>query len=442
MKQLAQIIVILFYINIQLDAQSLLPTIGKPLPDFTLEDMTHYKNKHFSNQDLKGQWTFIDFWSSTCTSCITSFPKISKLQEQFKKQALFLLIGINDQTYNKNIKQLFEKLVKKQNLHIASAYDSILSNHWEIGSLPHIIIVDPDGIVRHITGGRDMTAAKIQDLIDGKPVSFYPKSFVQNKPLEKANPAQQVNEPTEILFNSIITRWKNEKQSVPLSIDDFINFNKTAAFQVTMVPLEALYKFAYTGMWDWTSNDSLYTQIHPNIILELDDSVNFLYDYTTNVGMGTYNYSLTVPKEQRNKNTVMKVMQQDLKSTFGYEVLVENKEMPVWLLVAKKEAVEKLKTKGGDRYYNGGISGGPAGFTVTNYPISSFLDLVKKYISKQDPSPFLNATGIEGNIDVTIDALMTNRADIRKALQKKGMDLIKKNQTMKVIVIKKQKDNL
>src|SRR6187399_2066730 len=119
------------------------PQIGKPMPEFTLNNITHYKVKKASLKDFKGKWLFLDFWYSGCAACIHSFSKVNEIHKQFSNDLSWILIGENDSKYNSNIRELYEKFRLKQGLEMPSAYDSILIPKWGVYSFPHIIIVDP-----------------------------------------------------------------------------------------------------------------------------------------------------------------------------------------------------------------------------------------------------------------------------------------------------------
>src|SRR5690349_12371239 len=94
------------------------PELGKLLPPFSLNDITHFKIKEATLDDFKGQWLFMDFWFLGCTNCIKSFPKINLLQKHFWGKVQFLLVGTNDRKFNSDIKVVYEKFRQKQELNI------------------------------------------------------------------------------------------------------------------------------------------------------------------------------------------------------------------------------------------------------------------------------------------------------------------------------------
>ncbi|MBA4053753.1 MAG: hypothetical protein C0490_03490, partial [Marivirga sp.] len=121
------------------------PQIGKPLPHFELNHVTHSKKTKVASEEFQGKWLFLDFWFPACIACIKSFPKINALQAKFKDQIQFILVGLNYERYQ-GIESIYEKLRAKQDLDLVAAYDTTLAVRWEIYSMPHIIVVDPSGI--------------------------------------------------------------------------------------------------------------------------------------------------------------------------------------------------------------------------------------------------------------------------------------------------------
>ena len=417
------------------DRDTALPEIGKPMPDFTL-DVHYFKTKSVSMKDFKGKWLFLDFWFEVCGACIQSFPSVNTHYKEFKDDLTWLMVGLNSHRY-KGTQALYEKLRVKKNLEMPVAYDSVLVNKWNVHSYPHIIIVDPAGIVHSITSGRDLTTEKIRQLIKGDSVKFYPKDVVES-PKSVLKSGINNYKPERILYHSVLTQWDGERQSIGFDLNRYVNekIYLLRTYDFSMIPLFGLYNQAYFGRWRWyVGQPSMYGNIYPEPILELKDSSLFQYDYNIEVGKGLYNYSLKVPQNEISRETIMRYMQQDLKRYFKYEAIVEEREMPVWLLTATADAKEKLKSKGSESFVTPGNVA--AGFTMVNHPAEDLLHYVKFYIEELDlKTQFIDKTGLTGNIDITLDADMTNMDDVRKALQNEGLDLIRGKKKMKVLIIR------
>jgi thiol-disulfide isomerase/thioredoxin len=405
------------------------------MPAFNLNNLNYYKTTHTSLSDFKGNWLVLDFWISSCTSCIRSFPKVNAIHKKFKNQLTWIMIGVNDNKHNKNIQNVYEKFRNKYQLEMPIAYDSALAKAWNINSMPHIIIVNPAGLVYSITGGRDLSEEKIQDMIDGKEVSFFPKNnssvdFDANK--VSGNISYSAN---DLLYRSVLMKWNGETQYGGYDIDRYINEKKylREGYNFAMVPLYALYNYAYIGRWQWDfEHASLYGKVYPKPLLQVKDSSLFQFDYNNDVGKGTYNYNLTIPASEVSKDRIMKLMQEDLKRVFKFNVSLETRKLPVLKLVADYSAVKALQSKGGKEYYSPGTH--IAGYTFINVPVRYLVGSLGFYLSDHN-TPLIDETGITGNIDFKIEADMTNLEEIRMALRKQGLDLIWSEKEMKVLVI-------
>ncbi len=438
-------VVVLLMIGMQIgqatQSSSEIPKVGKPLPAFTLNHITHYKLKKATNGDFRGKWLFLDFWFTGCKSCIKSFPKVSGFQERFESEAVFMLVGLNDQKDNNGIEQLYERFRERQGLVMSAAYDSVLVDQWGIGAMPYIIVVDPGGVVRAITDGRDMTAQKIRDIMDGKEVSFFPHGSVREQLEFDMHNAFGTKE--KLIYQSILTRWNGESQhAMADDISHWIKYVKADGLRLAMVPLDWLYFYAYAGMdiSNLQPHDSLlYATYYPFAIHEVADPSPFKADFSMDVGKGTYNYFLRMPPERTKAETLMQQMQTDLRNAFGYEAAVEIRKVPVWKIIAQPGAAERLNTKGGTPLStNTDSSGGAAGFTLKNHSIGYLLQLAMHYIRINQP-PYFNETGITHNIDITMDCDMTNREAVIKELQRNGLDLVMGEKEMKVVVIRDSK---
>jgi thiol-disulfide isomerase/thioredoxin len=153
------------------------PEIGKPCPDFFLNDVLHYHKSEVSLADFQNQWLVLDFWNRYCGVCLGKFQAIDSLQKQFVKQINFMLVGYTGSQYthrsdNKPIRELYEKLRFRLNLDLPIAFDSVLFHHFNIGACPYIVIIDPAGIIRGITTSLD--EQDIKDILSNK------SSFLRN----------------------------------------------------------------------------------------------------------------------------------------------------------------------------------------------------------------------------------------------------------------------
>ncbi|MBT2561315.1 TlpA family protein disulfide reductase [Pedobacter sp. ISL-68] len=159
------------------------PTVGKPMPDFHLNDVKYYPRKKVSLNDFKGQWLILDFWNQYCGVCLSSQPRINNLQKKFKGKVQFLLVGYTGSQYIKvsndtSIRRLYERQRLREKLSLAIAYDSTLMHRYNIRATPYLIIIDPRGIVQGIT--TVVTEENINDLMAGRRVTL-PQAYLRGE---------------------------------------------------------------------------------------------------------------------------------------------------------------------------------------------------------------------------------------------------------------------
>ena len=143
------------------------PTVGDRCPDFTLSGVQGY-GKDF----LGKKWMILDFWSSTCRACLTSFPKVNELQQEFRNDIQFVLVGNNGSEYNKGIEALYERFSKKEKLALTHAFDSTLKDSFYFRTIPHLVIVDKEGVIYGMVYTSDLTSEKLRALVDGRKPTF------------------------------------------------------------------------------------------------------------------------------------------------------------------------------------------------------------------------------------------------------------------------------
>ena len=139
----------------QLWAKSVL---NEKAPEITVEEWISKKPK------LKGKFVLIDFWATWCGPCRKAIPELNEISKQFKDDVV--VIGISDETADK------VKAMSDPKIEYYSAIDTkgTMKKALEVQGIPHIIFMDPEGIVRWegfpLLQGHELTAEVIKNLIE------------------------------------------------------------------------------------------------------------------------------------------------------------------------------------------------------------------------------------------------------------------------------------
>jgi hypothetical protein len=402
------------------------------LSHFALNDVRYFKDRIVSNESFKGKWLMLHFWSLGCSSAIASLDKMNSFQSQFGDKLQVMLVGYNGGALNKGIEIVFDRKRKTNNYKLPIAFDSLLYVEWSLNGVPVTYIVDPDGILRHITPGSDLTSQKVADLIDNEAVSIMPLCF------------QYSDDDTydSAVYACILSRWGGQYPQLGYELDRFEKLpesHKALGWQVTFASLTRLYQYAYFGRgWFFPSDTAYYGKVYETPIIEVSDKTPFtLMDF--NSGEGFYNVYVKLPVDNLTKKRIMSELQRVLRATFNYDATLEIRSMPVWRLqVQSRRAVEKLRTRGGKPELVGNEA--ITGVTVRNYSVSDFLRLVTTNLPNDERIPFLDDTGIDFRIDATVQTDMTDLRSVQAALRSCGFDLVKGEKDMTVLVIRDGND--
>lgn len=392
------------------EVQQLPPQVGSVSPKWELTGVTHFSKRNVSLHDFAGKWLILDFWGVSCTSCIKSFPKLNELQQQFKDNIQIVLVASNKKAQVKNTQQLYERVVAKCKLELPSAYDSSLFRLFDVGGVPHVVIIDPSSVIRAVTYSSEVTESNLKEMIGGTFPPLQQKGSVYYTLVSQPTTQPSVELREEEVFQSSLrkTRYTDPFQ-MSINVKDNLPYGY---YRNTKASLSLLYKIAYLGETGWTMNDSLYLKVWPQVIVAAEEADPFVSDSIKNSDF--YNYFLQVPLGKSSKSYLMWAMQCDLKKYFSYNVKFEKRLMPCLALVQTGDT-GKIRAKGGTKE----IISSNGGLRMQNQSIHQLLLEIDFYYPAL--GPFIDETGITTRIDISLDTLLLDFEDLKKALSVNGL---------------------
>jgi thiol-disulfide isomerase/thioredoxin len=125
--------------------------IGNPRPPLKLASMADGKPRDISEWD--GKILVVNFWATWCPPCRKEMPMFVKMQEQYRQQGLqFIGVAIDDrdkvQDFMDTVGVNYPMLIGAQD-----AIDAAKAYGDRFGALPYSVIIDRDGVIRHIQRG-------------------------------------------------------------------------------------------------------------------------------------------------------------------------------------------------------------------------------------------------------------------------------------------------
>lgn len=138
--------------------------IGYPAP--ALDFIWLSEGKETSLKDLKGKVVLLDFWGTKCAPCIGTFPEMRKLKEYYKGYPVEILGIVSLQGYHVDVKnnktirtdgkpelemELMKTFMKDMGMtwRVAFTKQPVFNTDYGVGSIPHLVLIDPEGNVRY-----------------------------------------------------------------------------------------------------------------------------------------------------------------------------------------------------------------------------------------------------------------------------------------------------
>lgn len=109
--------------------------VGKPGPQFQVEGWISPK------PELEGKFLLIDFWATWCGPCLRAMPHLNELHAEFKDQ--LTIVGLSNESRAK------VEAMKSPVMDYYSAIDTQgrMAGFFQIRSIPHIVLLNPQGVV-------------------------------------------------------------------------------------------------------------------------------------------------------------------------------------------------------------------------------------------------------------------------------------------------------
>ena len=121
------------------------PLIGRPAPQFSLEDLS---GKKVSLADYKGKALLINFWATWCGPCKVETPWLVDLRNQYAGKG-FEILGVSTDDIDRNDPKMFGQEKKE------------ISDFVQRMHMPYPVLIDGDSVSKPYGG------------LDAMPTSFF-----------------------------------------------------------------------------------------------------------------------------------------------------------------------------------------------------------------------------------------------------------------------------
>lgn len=139
-----------------------LTAIGKSFPTITYFDISGNK-KQISYPAPQAKYTLVDFWFGHCSACISEFPDLIKIVNNYKNKG-FAIIGISRDTSFADI-TTWKNVIKEQSLNwVQYRTDDASMKNLRINVFPSNFLLDSEGIII----AKDLDTQQLADFLKEK----------------------------------------------------------------------------------------------------------------------------------------------------------------------------------------------------------------------------------------------------------------------------------
>lgn len=408
--------------------------IGDKVPDIAIAQVLNYPGNRLRLSELKGKLIIIDFWGTTCASCIAALPGIEKLQQQFRDRLQVLTVTDFDNA--DKVQSTLQRFRQTRDVKLpVILHDDQLQRMFPYELVSHVVWIDGNGIVKAITGTEHITAANIQSVLDGETINW---------PIKRDVPDFDYDKPLLSLSNTIITPPSIYYSTFTGYISGIDATDKVVADSLLQTVTRNYFNHTLLQFCDGSLNGSGTGYISPKrLILEVPDEQKYFRKDQYRADWekkNTFTYSVSLPLHLPQAQ-MASFIKEDLTRWLKLRgIIVKKENRLVSCLVLKRIQTDDrlLTSKGGGTY--DGLDDTTAVKKLIN---SSFSNLLWHLNEGTPAIPWvIDESGIKPDMKVDMTLAVPSLGDIpslRMALLKYGLTLESEKRELEMYVITENK---
>ncbi|RXK60667.1 TlpA family protein disulfide reductase [Lacibacter luteus] len=291
-------------------------TVGDKMPPLVLNNILNSKTTAAKLQAKKNQLLLIDFWGTTCGTCIGSMPKMAALQKKWGDSINIILVSPEEK---EKIEDLFRRRKEVKTIGLPIAYgDKMLRKLFPYQSVPQIVVIDDQQRIRAITFHEYITEENLNRIRRSDTATLPLKHDIIGVDYSVPFITTGLVGNEDVFFSTLFT-----KEIPGLSYGSGFKNNHTKFIAKNMT-LRDLYESAY---------------MRQIFILAREKNLKILVDSGVNT-TDRYCFELNIQDQGNNKRNefyLLNQMQHALDQFFGVKSKVENKTMECWVIRSNKE---------------------------------------------------------------------------------------------------------
>lgn len=405
--------------------QSSQVSLGRELPELVTSEVINTADQPLTISSSKNKIVILDFWATWCSSCISAFPKLIYLQQEFKEKIQIILVnaastGDTKEKIGHSLNKWQERNGMKLNLPVL-VRDTLLDKMFPHNIIPHYVWFDKEGNLLGTTASDEVNATTIKNLMDNKTIPFNSKKDIDTrKPLFIRDDFNAVNIQQ---YSILVKGWQ---PGLPSGSKTRITGKVKNGWAITNMPLVTIYNMIFRR---------LNTEISKKqFILEVNDSTHLTPPSTADARESwmkdnLYTVDFIVP-DSRAKNLPRDLLAY-MNQHSGFVAQLEKRTIPCWILSRHREG-RRLQTSGSNPVNDLENAVAPK---LINLPLSKLIER----LNDTNNTPFcIDETHFTGNVDLYFSNPLVQPEVILSELGRCGLSLQLAEREIDVVVIKEK----
>ena len=326
--------------------------VGDRIPFKELHNMINYPKKTLKFTDHKPRLIILDFWGTTCKSCVASWPKTLEIQKEFGSDLQIILVNAFER--EPYIKEYLKKRKQQSGVDMIlpmSLRDSTIWKYFPERSVPRYAWITPDGLIGSITDPFQFNPANIRRWISSGPFKM-PQMIDDFFDVEPTAPIFVDGNGGDsrgdaFIWSSSLTKGRNDISGQAYFISDT---DRGYAVTITGASIRDLYALAYDNRTRPGDIAPQYFGGLPGsrVILDMIDTSRF-YRATDGSAERSYNYQL-ISNSPATQEKLQEMMRGDLCRYFDLEANWEKRKKTCIVWTMFDSTLAKGKSIGRDVY--------------------------------------------------------------------------------------------
>lgn len=404
--------------------------VGDQVPDYEFTNVINYTARNFSLLDFKGKLLILDFWNTSCSSCIASWPHLMNIQKAFKDKIQIVLV--NPRQNEDVVRKTFERRKKLTGVDVdlpSVCYDTNITKLFPVSGIPHVVWIGRDGVLESITYSASVNSKNITALLKGEKVRMPQKlnndeyiSAIFQKPLFLGENGGDAKEVYSYSFFG-----KGDEKLFPTY--GLVSNAKRKEYYIVLTNycIKDFYRLAYSNRMTHLGLE----MILPNkTLLQSSDSIKYIERVDGELMRDNlFVYQVITPPT--SLLDLQLIMQSDLKKYIGLEAR--------WIKVRKKCLVLSAQDTTQISYKAGGRRAviNDTNINLNNVTIKYFLDFLEDGTEYYwSPYPFVDETNFKGLLgDIEFETNVSDYKQLDGQLRKYKMSLVIQERIVDVLLI-------